>query len=320
MVGSWSKQLKSNIPLAVYDCRSNPITFDFFSFLIVAHTYFHARGLARFDVLIYPIGNLEFTHGKTAENCVINNRSIENYRKRVDKLMIPAAKNFPFVRSVVIAKSLPKYFKEYVRYSPTSVFPQFSNPFGFQSFNYSNFFSDLNIARNLFKNSSLVAGEVPSILQDSRNLGDQFCVINIRNSASDPLRNFPDRDLPALIELLNEIAIVGIFIDDVENPLEISIPGHLIISDCTIAERIWLYRNSKFSISSNTGPLGMTIYYANLTFIFKMCRENSVYGSEETLKRVGLTIGSQPIDEGCHFCWSDSFQKFCAFLKNKSNG
>lgn len=319
VVGCWSKQLKTNIPLAVYDCRSNPVTFDFFSFLIAAHTYFYARGLERFDVLIYPISNLEFTRGQTAETCLINNRSIENYRRRVDKLLIPVANNFPFVGTVVIVRSLPRYLMEYVRYNQAKVFPLFSNPFGFQSFDYSNFFLKLNTSKNILKNRSLVSGTAPMIYHKSKNLFDKFCVINIRNSLSDPSRNFPDRDLPVLVELLDELAIVGIFIDDVESPLGLSISGHLVISDCTIDERIWLYRNSKFSISSNTGPLGMTIFYAPQTFIFKMCCENSIYGSQETLMRIGLTIGSQPVDEGCHFYWGESFQEFCVFLKSKRN-
>lgn len=285
-----SRKLKGyDNPVAIYDLRNNPLSFDFAFFLYDAECYFREKGAGFFDVYIMN----EVQEGQ--------NRGGFDNDEFVVNVLIPLASSYSFCRRVYLTWDIEDLMQ--VCKSTASVFPKYYDGVFSRCYSYQSVFESAR--RNLNFTGIPARDFRKKLLFDwlqKSNVKEKFISITVRNRLNhDLMRN---TDLEVFYKFAKELTALGygiVIVPDTENPaigdLE-EFPSYHAAS-VNIFDRIALYDQAYLNLASNFGPCACMMLNPRSFFIISgFFKEGSLYASSEHHSILGLRFGEQPFCEG----------------------
>lgn len=294
--GLFSNNLKNNsnpgMPLAVYDLRIAPVTFDFPGFLFLAELYFRKKGWDRFDVVIV---DEHWEHVSDEYEQII---SKENRRLRVYNMLFPMAQMYKACNSVRSVRSEgevvnlcqnnPHVFPE----GYTGIHVRYTKAFWYKESLSKPPYSGLQAPKH--------AIEIVQKYLAYKAIRAPFVSLTVRFYKSEPHRNTDLNIYFRLAEYLEKKGYIPIFIPDGENPYDLDFGRfHSYEQACwNLFLRMALYELCFTNISLGTGIYIMAGLNQKCSFI-QGGVTNKDY-PEEHLNSIGLKYGDQ------YFCGPDS--------------
>jgi hypothetical protein len=291
----------------VWDWSSNPITFDFVWALFQSWFELKALGCNKFELVIMTDGLL---HSSSAYSMAV---SVEEQVLRINNLIIPIAKNFPVISSVVRLNAIEE-LESLCNKNKIFLFPRhYSRSYRpsvldyRKVFSYLRFFSksDLQIPRyNLYVNKSQLlslfcASKKSSDITLDRFLEEvQYITLTLRNYGWSPERNTMQGDIDKAMSLAKHLRVSLLVIpDDFSN-----IRNYFFPPDCfilrgtpTLNSRLTLYSRSIVNIFNPSGPFSSSIFTPNTKSICVNWGAGGWDASERFYNlHYGISRGDQP--------------------------
>ncbi len=286
----------NNFPLAIYDLRNNPVTFDFGVFIFFSYVHYGSV----FD--IYIVTGLNLNDFKTKKERLLdsdNNSNQDVIINRINGILIPLARSCNKVRNINIIDSTDEIVN--LVKTKNNIFPKFYDGRILDTFESKDFYKYLD--RYLLKDFKFKAPKLAiediKIFLERRGIKEKFVVFTIRKSKSDHKRN---SDLERLLEvsnIINKLGINSIFIDDTEN-LTFGIENRVYcdVAAISLPHRIALYELASLNVLGNNGP-GITCILGESKFIFEnYLVKDSIFGNSSVIQHFGLKTGDQPFTDG----------------------
>jgi len=306
----------NNYPLAVYDLRNNPATFDFGVFIFFS--YIHYGGV--FDLFI--VKGLNLNNFLTRKEKLLNsnnNLNIDVINNRINGILIPLARSCNKVRNINVIDSADEIIN--LVKNKNNIFPKFYDGRILDTFKSKDFYKYLN--RNVlqdfkFKAPKLAIEDIKFFLEH-RGIKEKFVVFTIRKSKSDHKRNSDLERLFKISDIINKIGIKSIFIDDTENlTFGINNKVYCDIAAISLPHRIALYELASLNILGNNGP-GITCILGESKFIFEnYLVKDSIFGNSSVIKHFGLKAGDQPFTDGKgYIIWDEQDPEYISNLIEK---
>jgi len=211
-----------NKPIAVYDLRLSPPTYDFAYFLYQADCYFRSLGHSSFQVIIFS--------GKTTNNFICQHNEWESLigkeerSKRIYNMLLPMASLYEGCFSARLIKDI-NHLKFICRRS-SIVYPKYydgiflSNPISYEKvYKY-----EMNNAEySGFKSNRNELDKVQSWLF-AHNITLPFVCFTIRDYQFEPSRNSNVQAYLQFAKYLRDMNILSVFIPEVSN----AVPEYII--------------------------------------------------------------------------------------------
>lgn len=310
----------NNYPLAIYDLRNNPATFDFGVFIFFAYVNYGRE----FD--LYIVTGLNLSTFKTKNEELLDSQNNLNKSviiNRINGILIPLARTCNKVRNINIIDNADEIIN--IAKAKINIYPKFYDGRVLDTFCSKDFYKYINKSSFTdFKfKAPISAIEDIKIFLDHRDIKSKFVVFTIRKLKTDPKRNSDLEKLYKISEILNTLGIKSIFIDDTEN-LTFGIENKVYcdIAAISLFHRIALYELASLNIIGNNGP-GITCILGDSKFIFNhYINQSSIFGNSGVIHHFGLKAGEQPFTDGKgYIIWDEHDPKYISnIIKGFVNG
>lgn len=298
---SWIYKNTDELPLLVWDVRSNSITFDFVWVVFSAATYFYKKGHSKFDLLIFtPVG---FKLKPMDWNGYSKQVSPEELSSRIVRLILPIAKMFDCVETICFSEAendvLLQLKKRHLTF-PRHYHPVFYYPPALQ---YKSAFKKLN---------SIKASEIPMMkpegvkesLLNVRLTGrnSKFATFTLRDYGYAQERNTSTRDVLEFVTFAKNINATPVIIpDDMDKITDYDIPEEAVLypeARADLLERARVYALSMVNVFSPSGPTNLSMFLPNTVTIMYNYGVQSADASIEYYKAYyGWKLGDQQYEK-----------------------
>jgi hypothetical protein len=300
----------SNNPVAIYDLRCSPLTFDFAYSLYHAECYFRDKGFNYFDLFIVSL---------------FPPKEVDQYRFFSDKvrlanILLPLAYSYQFCRSISVIDNASLIRNICV--NSNHIFPPHYDGLFLRHFSYKEVFENArkNTYFSGFKATKADLDVVSKWLRGS-SINEKFVTFTVRNRKNHA-RNSNLEVYKDFSKYLRTINISCVFIPDTENPvLDVDEQDHIFNpASFNIFQRMAIYELALLNIFSNNGPYSICVLDNSCNYIVSgIFNEKDPYADSSYFKDVGLIYGEQPFqhDRGV-WIWEsasltslkDAFKKF----------
>jgi hypothetical protein len=305
-----------NYPIAIYDLRNNPTTFDFGVFIFFAYIYYNNV----FDLFI--VTGLNLNNYQTKKEKLLNlndNINKDVITNRINGILIPLARSCNKVRNVNVIEGADDIIN--LIKIKKNIYPKFYDGRILDTFETKDFYKYLIRYSHIdfkFKAPQPAIEDIKFFLM-RYGIKEKFVVFTIRKSKSDHKRNSDLERLFEISNIINTLGINSIFIDDTEN-LTFGIENKVYcdVAAISLPHRIALYELASLNVLGNNGP-GITCILGEAKFIFEnFLVKDSIFGTSSVIKHFGLKAGDQPFTDGRgYIIWDEQDPKYISNMIEK---
>lgn len=283
-----------DLPLAVYDLRFSPASYDLAYFLYEADCYFRGNGYEKFNLVIVP-EIAESTPPQINEDWkqVI---SEDSRRQRIFNLLLPMASMYESCSSVSLINDVELVV--HICRSHFCVFPQnYDGVFIRTHMSYRNVY-DFERKKTYFSGFSSFSSDLDKVKSwiSSQGINLPFITFTVRYYAHQPQRHSNIPDYLKFASYLSEIGISSVFIpdtDDLSYISELSEYPVFFTGAFNLYQRQAIYELALTNIFACSGCHSLCALNKRCSYIMSgIINEN--YNMENLYKPRGLKYGDQP--------------------------